>query len=211
MRKLPPAARTAHEVLGLPHNILLGAELVDAGCILHLDKYMAEIELEGETLYKGFRDRPTRLWKICIDPNDGNRIMPLPDNDVLDTRGGLIMATMLYDVKAGLVLSAMHEGMNDSLTTLYQCGNLRELVQYLHACLFSHPKSTLNAAAKVGYLRGFPGLTVENISKYINVSYETEAGHMRATPHGTRSTTKTSTRGRPRITEDVNAAEKKQQ
>ena len=61
MKKLPQAARTAYEVLGLPHNIISGAELVDAGCTLHLDKYMAEIELEGETLYKDFQDRPTRL------------------------------------------------------------------------------------------------------------------------------------------------------
>ena len=88
------------------------------------------------------------------------------------------MAAILYGVRAGLVLSAMHESMNESLSTLYQCGNMRELVLYLHACLCSHPKSTLIAAAKAGYLKGFPGLTADAISKYIKIEHATEAGHM---------------------------------
>ena len=56
MNNLPPKAKTAFTVQDLPHNIMVGAELVDAGYKLHSDKYEAEIELEGETLYRGWRD-----------------------------------------------------------------------------------------------------------------------------------------------------------
>ena len=41
MNKLPPAAKVAFNVPALPHNILSGAELVDAGLKLHLDRYGA--------------------------------------------------------------------------------------------------------------------------------------------------------------------------
>lgn len=105
---------------------------------------------------------------------------------------------MQYDIKAGMVLSTVHEGVNMTINAMYECENKRELIQYLHAALCSHPKSTLMAAAKAGYLHGFPGLTAEAIGKYVKIEEATEAGHMRATPKGKQSTTKKSTRGRPR-------------
>ena len=154
MNKLPEAAKVAFTVPGIPNNILAGAELVDAGCTLYLDKYMAEIDYEGETIYRGWRDRPSRLWKFDIDPNDGKSILPLPDNDVLNSKEGMILSTMQYDVKAGMVLSAVHEGVHMTINAMYECENKRELIQYLHAALCSHPKSTLMAAAKAGYLHG---------------------------------------------------------
>ena len=143
MNKLPPRARTTYEVPGIPHNIIAGAELVDAGCDIHLDKHMAEIELEGEILYRGWRDRPSRLWKFTIDPNDGKTLIPLPDNQELDTREGMVMSTMQFDTRAGMVLSIVHESMTRSFNAIYECENKRELIQYLHAGLCSHPKTTL--------------------------------------------------------------------
>ena len=59
------------------------------------------------------------------------------------------------------------------------------------------------AAAKAGYLNGFPGLTVEAIRKYVEVEDATAAGHMRATPAGARSSTKPSARGRPKSKSDA--------
>ena len=198
MNKLPHQAKTAFTVPCLPHNILAGAELVDAGCTLYLDKHMAEIELEGEVLYRGWRDRPSRLWKFNIDPNDCNRLMPMPDNEILDTKAGTIMATMQYDVKAGMVLSAVHDSMAQSINALYECTNKEELIKYLHASLCSHPKTTLIAAARTGYLHGFPALTAEAIGKYVKVEEATECGHMQTTPRGTCSTSKPTARGRPK-------------
>ena len=59
--ELPKVARRAFRVPDIPHNLIAGAELVDAGCGLHLYKTYAEIDYEGETLYRGWRNKPTRL------------------------------------------------------------------------------------------------------------------------------------------------------
>ena len=137
------------------------------------------------------------MWRFNIDPNDGNRLTPLPDDDVSDLTQNLSLMTMQYDAKHGLVLAAMHEDLDHSINALYECENKNELIKYYHVSLCSHPKSTLIAAAKAGYLRGFPELTAEAIGKFIKTEEATEAGHMRATPKGVRSTTTQTRRGRP--------------
>ena len=58
MNKLPPAARKACRVKETPHNIMAAAELCDAGCGVHLCKHNAKIEYKGETLHRGWRDKP---------------------------------------------------------------------------------------------------------------------------------------------------------
>ena len=63
----------------------------------------------------------------------------------------------------------------------------------------SHPKRTLAAVAKKGYLRELPGLSADAINKFIGVEDATEMGHMRELPDGTRSTTKQTSRGRPAL------------
>ena len=112
MTKLPSQARTAYKVPKLPHNIISGAELVDAGCQLHLDKHGAEIEYEGETLYKGWRDQPSRLWRFNITPDEGNRITPLLDEEECD-------------VASGMVLSAISWSIN----SIYECENKEQLIK----------------------------------------------------------------------------------
>ena len=76
LSKLPEAARKALRVPDIPHNIIAGGELVDAGCSKYFYKHGAEIEYEGETLYRGWRDKPTRLWIFYITSKGGNRITP---------------------------------------------------------------------------------------------------------------------------------------
>ena len=66
------------------------------------------------------------------------------------------------------------------------------------ASLCSHPNWTLSAAAKAGYLQGFPSLDAATINCHIGVKDTTKMGHMRQAPSGTRSSTQTTTnRGRP--------------
>ena len=81
-----------------------------------------------------------------------------------------------------------------SVNSIYECANTKQLIKYYHASLGSHPKRTLAAAIKRGYLKGFKGLTAERVNAHIGVEYATEAGHMRAFPKGVRSTTSTSKR-----------------
>ncbi len=66
MKKLPQATKKAYRVNKIPHNIMAAAELCDAGCGVHLYKHDAEIEYKGETLYRGWRDKPLRLWQFNI-------------------------------------------------------------------------------------------------------------------------------------------------
>ena len=81
MKKLPQAAKRAYRVKEILHNIMAAAELCDAGCGAHLYKHDAEIEYEGETLYRGWRDKPLRLWLFNINPDDGNRQTPTLDEN----------------------------------------------------------------------------------------------------------------------------------
>ena len=131
MNKLPEGAKVSFEVPELPHNLLSGPELADGGCTIWLDQYGAEIELEGETLYKGWRDKATRLWSFNIDPNDGSRLIPLPDNDILDTKDGAILSTMEFDTTTGVIHSLLHESTGASFNALYECQNKKELTAFL--------------------------------------------------------------------------------
>ena len=72
----------------------------------------------------------------------------------------------------------------------------------------SHPKSTLIAAAKARYLRGLPGFTQDRINKFIKTEEATEAGHLRKTPVGTRSTKTQSKPARPPTAKETHAEER---
>ena len=184
LKKLPAKARRAFRVNETPHNLIAVAELVDAGCSVHLYGWGCEIDLNGETLYRGWREGPgSRLFRLKLTDNGTPRIQP--DDNPAD-----------YDAGTGTVCMAIGWSVN----SIYECQNKNQLtLYYYHASLSSHPKQTLAAAAKAGYLRGFPGLSAEAINKYVGIETATEMGHMRQLPSGTRSTTKKSNRGRPAL------------
>ena len=81
--------------------------------------------------------------------------------------------------------------------SVYECSNKEQLIKYSHASLGSHPKTTLIAAANVGYLKGCPGLIASAIIKFIVIEDATEMGHMKQLQQGVRSTSTKSRRGRP--------------
>ena len=62
MKKLPEAARKEFRVPDIPHNLNAACELVDEGFGVHIYKHSEEIEFEGKTLYRVWRDKPSRLW-----------------------------------------------------------------------------------------------------------------------------------------------------
>ena len=66
LKKIPEAARKAFRVPDIPHNLIAPYELVDAGCGFHLYKHSAEIEFEGETLYRGWRGL-LRLSRVVLN------------------------------------------------------------------------------------------------------------------------------------------------
>ena len=144
-----------------PHNLIAACELADAGCGVHMYKNSAEIELEEETLYRGWRDKTSRLWRFSLTSKVERRSTPPTDSEE-------------YDPSSRMVLS------------VYECENKQQLIKYYHASLGSHPKRTLIEAANAGYLKGCPGLTATAIIKYVSVEDSMDMGHMKQKYQGTK-------------------------
>ena len=115
-------------------------------------KHGAEIEYGGETLYRVWRDKPTRLWRFDITSKGVNRVTPDTAPEEYDPSNGEIFATIKHRVNS-----------------IYECTNKGQLIKYYHASLGSHPKTTLIEADKAGYLKVCPGMDAQAISKFICV------------------------------------------
>jgi hypothetical protein len=76
--------------------------------------------------------------------------------------------------------------------SLYECSNMHKLIHFYYACLNFPVKSTLILAIKAGYLKGFPGLTVDQVRRHINVNVASERGHMDQVRQGQHSTKRAS-------------------
>lgn len=170
MNKFPSKARRAFRVPDIQHNLIACAELIDAGCAVYLHRHGCEIEHEGAVLYKGWRDKVTRLWRLSLMPDATNRITPHTDPSEYDGSNEMVLG-----VDADITWS---------MNSIYECANTKQLIKYYHSSLGSHPKITLTVAVKRGYLKGFKGLTTKRINRHIGVEYATETGHMRALPKG---------------------------
>ena len=94
LTKLPKAARRVFRVPDIPHNLVAGAELVDTGWGLHLYKPYWEIEYKDKTLYQGWRDKPTRLWRFDLTSKAGNRITPDTDPSEYDPSNGMVLSAI---------------------------------------------------------------------------------------------------------------------
>ena len=146
----------------IPHNLIAACELVDAGCGVHIYKHSAEIEFEGETLYRGWRDKPSRLWRFSLTSKGEKRSTPPTDPEEYDPSSGMVLSVIKYQANS-----------------IYKCENKQKLIKYYHAGLVSHPKRAPIESANSGYLKGCPGLTAAAIRKYVSVEDATEMGHMK--------------------------------
>ena len=72
LNKLPLKARREFRVPAIPHNLVAVSELVDAGCSVHLHPWGFDIDYEGETIYKGWRERGSRLFRMSLEDEGGN-------------------------------------------------------------------------------------------------------------------------------------------
>jgi len=177
--RLPRKAREAFRVDDVPHNLVAVATLVDAGCSVHMCYGGFEVDYNGETIYKGWQEQTSNLFQMSLVDDGTQRVVPETDPSEHDGSNGLVMSAIQW-----------------SVNSIYECQNREQLIKYYHASLGSHVKSTLQAAARAGYLQGCPGLDLDGINKYVAVEDATEMGHMTKTPAGVRSTTTKSNRGR---------------
>ena len=179
LNRLPQKAREAFRVDNIPHNLVAVATLVDAGCGVYMHYWGFEVDYNGETIYKGWRDDKTNLFQMSLLDDGTERIIPETDPSEYDGSNGLIMSAIQW-----------------SVNSIYECQNREQLTKYFHSSLGSHVKSTLQSAARAGYLQGCPGFDLDAINKYIAVEDATEMGHMTKTPAGVQSTTTASKRGK---------------
>ena len=78
--------------------------------------------------------------------------------------------------------------MQSLISSIYECDNTKEIIRYYHASFFSPTKYRMLAADKLGYFRGFPGLTYKAINNQLGVETATEKGWMTQVRQGARPT-----------------------
>ena len=164
----PKAARQDFRVPNITNNIVAVSELCDAGCNVHFHKHGAEIEFESEIIGQGWRNKSTRLWRVPLTSEGGDRITPYTPPEEYDTTIGAVFQV--------------------EVNSIYECKNKDKLVQYYHASLGLHPKSTLLESANSSYLLGCLGLDATEIRKYVAVKYATKMGYMKQVQQGVQST-----------------------
>lgn len=85
-----------------------------------------------------------------------------------------------------------YEGENENVeivtNNLYQLNKLKDVMQYLHACLFSPKLQTITQAVKNNNLITFPGMNIKNVSKYMKETIATAKGHLDRNRKNVRST-----------------------
>ena len=84
LSKLPKAAREAHRAPGIINNLLSVSVLCDAGCEVWFHNKTYEIDFNGETIIRGWRDLHSNLWRISLQDIGGSTSIPDPDSEQLD-------------------------------------------------------------------------------------------------------------------------------
>ncbi len=80
----------------------------------------------------------------------------------------------LFTTPTGHLANSIPISPSKSNTTLanslYKCFNTGQLMNYYYACLNYPIKSTLTKGIKIGYLKGWQGLTSQQTRRHISVS-----------------------------------------
>ena len=97
---------------------------------------------------RGWRDQRNDLWRVPItSEGEGQSIIPpTPPAD--------------YNPSQGRIMQSL-------INSIYECDNTEEIIRYYHAAFFSPTKHRMLAAEKLGYFRGFPGLTRKEINNHL--------------------------------------------
>ena len=100
LKKLPQKAREAFRVDNIPHNLVAVSTLVDAGCGVYLHHWGFEVDYNGETIYKGWRDNQTKLFQMSLVDDGIEHIVPETDPSEYDGSNGLIMSAIQWSVNS---------------------------------------------------------------------------------------------------------------
>ena len=74
--KFPQVARRAFRVPNITRNLVAVRKLCDVDCGVYFHKTGVEIEHEGDIIGHGWQDHKTRLWRVPLTSEGGQRITP---------------------------------------------------------------------------------------------------------------------------------------
>ena len=149
LKHLSTAATTAHILPGLQNNSLLSlGQLGDDGCMILLSRQYMHVFKIFELILKGFRNNIDGLWDVPLQLHPNDK-----PNYCQTTPNKLNVITPVKQ-------------------------HSQTLIQYLHAALFSPAKSTIIKALQNNHFAGWPGLTLDNVHKYLQDTPATAKGHL---------------------------------
>ena len=97
------------------------------------------------------------MWRISLIPDGSNNIVHA--EDTTDFTSEVKMPSFFAN-------------------SIYECETTGQLIRFYHATMGYPVTSTWCKAIDAGYFRGWPGLTLKRVCKFIKVELETEMGHM---------------------------------
>ena len=122
-----------------------------------LDANKLYIIKHNKLLLTGHHNRQDGLWDIIIKPA----------NTLVTTQVANALVTALVPPSLQTVNAIIRKDQTKS-----------ELAQYLHACAFSPPISTLHKAIRARHLITWPGITDISFTKVLKTTLATEQGHL---------------------------------
>ena len=136
LSSLPQAATRGYRMPEILHNLVAVAELCEAGCTVTFTKEGVEILHGGRTCVRGWRDTPTRLWRIPIVDKSTPKVQLQIEHSYANA--AVQLSTPDYTVHLA--------------NSVYDCNTQQQLILYYHAALFSPTKTSLIKAARQGFL-----------------------------------------------------------
>ena len=150
--KLTKQAQLVHVFPDLHSTSLISlGQLCDDGCTIVLTDKGIFVFKQKEIILTGTRNHRDGLWDIPLHST------PVP--------------TPLPSTEQKIKKHALNVIISKNQTK-------SDLIHYLHACCFSPPKSTFLKAIKNGNFLGWPGLTVENVTRNLVIPPATAKGHL---------------------------------
>ena len=149
---------------GISGSLLSISQLVDMGFKVIYSKNKASFRKGGREIFTGPRDPISRLWMVDL------AAFAAPTSTALPVAHTVVSAA----APPGLAAPAV------------RLQSKEEFVKYWHACLGFPPKATFVLALK-DFLT-VPGLSAEDVKKYLPNSVNTALGHLDATRQNIQST-----------------------
>jgi hypothetical protein len=140
--------------------------LTEVGCNITFDKHKCTVQYNGKIILSGDKDPSTDLWTLLL--------------------GSVDMTTHCIKDAIPLVAPVL-AGIHAHLPTAIGCfthtvQTEANSIRFVHQSLCSPCISTLLKAIRCTYLKRFPNMTAQGVTKYLNPSPATAKGHMKQ-PH----------------------------